>query len=382
VQIVRGDAEATALGTVTLVDNGQLLAFGHPMLQAGLVDMPLTAAHVLTVYPSQAISFVIGTAAETRGRVVSDRQTGIMGRLDETAPMLPVEIDIVDAQGRQSDFAFEVVHNKFLVTQFLGFLAFNSLLATEASFGDVTLDLHMEVVFSDGQTLSFDDVIATFTGPQTLAQQVSEPLAGVLLSGIEEIDLERIEIDMQVSPEVRLAVIDEVVVDRARIEPGDTVAATVFLRRFEDRRESLRLEVPIPAQMRPGPTLLRICSTGEAAAWERERAPRRFVPESLEQYVELFEEQTAHNVLRLTLHTDARGVVVDGREMMGLPSSVFRVMASERRTGGRSGSWGRLVHEQSIKTDYQITGCRELRLEVTAPEVTVAPRIGVPGNGE
>ena len=102
--------------------------------------------------------------------------------------------------------------------------------------------------------------------------------------------------------------------------------------------------------------------------WESERAPRRMVPATLAQLVDLYETSSGHNLLRVTLHGDARGVVVEGREMPGLPRSVFSIMDSERRTGGRSGSWGRLLHEDGVRTDHQLTGCEELRLEVKAPE--------------
>jgi len=374
VQILRGDAEATALGTITLVDGERVLAFGHPMFQAGRIDMPMTSARVLAVYPSQAISFVIGTTAEPRGRVLVDRQAGIMGSLGQDSPMLPISIKLVDARGETHEFSYELVKNKFLMTRFLGFLAFNSLLVKEGSFGDVTLDMHMEVLFADGTLLEFDDVLASFSGPQVLAQQASQPLAGILLSGIEEVMIDRVDMEMRVSPEVRLAVIDEIMVDRDKLRPGERLAATIFLRRFEQARQAIHLEVDIPSSLLPGPTLLRACSADAAREWEQERAPRRFAPQSLAQYAALYEETTARNVLRLTLHTDAHGVVVSGREMMGLPESVFRIMDTDRRNGGRSGSWGRLVHQQNVRTEYQLTGCQELRIEVTSPAVSVAPR--------
>ncbi len=117
----------------------------------------------------------------------------------------------------------------------------------------------------------------------------------------------------------------------------------------------------------PGPLLLRACAAQEAARWEAERAPRRFVPSTVEQLVELYEETGAHNLARVSLYSDARGVVVDGREMQGLPGSVFDVMDSDRRAGGRSGSWGRLLHAESVRTAYELAGCQELKLEAKAP---------------
>ena len=43
VQLVRGDLEMTATGTVTWVDGDRVLAFGHPLFGLGPIDLPLTA---------------------------------------------------------------------------------------------------------------------------------------------------------------------------------------------------------------------------------------------------------------------------------------------------------------------------------------------------
>ena len=315
-----GDVQATAIGTVTHVDDKRVLAFGHPMFHAGPVDLPMTSARVLTVYPSQSISFVIAAAAEPVGRVVSDRQTGILGEMGVAPPMVPVSMTIVRADGSRRVFEYELMRNKFFVTQFLGFLAYNSLVADQKSFGDATIDMHMEVDFG-GTQLAFDDVIASTTTPQMLAQRVSQPLAGILLSGVEKVSVDRVDLELRLSSDVRRAVIEEVVVDRSEVEPGGTVHAIVYLRLHEEGRRAIRVDVPVPAGLGSAPLLLRACSADEATDWERRRAPRRQVPESLEQYVSLFVEGTGRHRLRITLHADATGVVVGGREMMGLPSS-------------------------------------------------------------
>jgi hypothetical protein len=369
VQIVRGDVEATALGTITLVDGERVLGFGHPMFQAGEVDLPMTTAEVFTVYPSQQVSFVLGAAADPVGRVVNDQQTGIAGRLGETSPMVPVSITIQRGRRGERSFAFEVVRDKFFLAQFVGFLAFNSFVADQKVFGDATLTLELEIELADGTTLDFDDVLASNVPPRTLAEAVSAPVTRLLFSGLEPVEIRRVRLQLGVSPEIRTAVIEELIVDRSEVEAGEAISATVFLRPHEAARRPIELTVPVPADARPGPILLRTCAAAEAAAWEAERAPRRFVPSTVGQLVDLYEESGAHHVMRVTLHGDARGVVVEGREMQGLPGSVFEIMDSNRRKGGRSGSWGRLLHEERVKTDHQLNGCQELRLDVTAPLV-------------
>jgi len=374
VQLVRGDVEATALGTVTYVDGDRLLAFGHPMFQAGQVDLPMTGASVYTVYPSQAVSFVIGAASGPLGRIVTDRQTGIAGRVGETAPMVPVRIEIQRDGSPGRSYEFEIVPNKFFLAQFVGFVAFNSFVADQKVFGDTTLDLSLRVELADGTRLDFEDVLASNLPPTALAERVSAPVNGLLFNDLAPVRIKRIDLDLRVLPQLKTAVIEEVVVDRYEVEAGESIAATLHLKPFEAARRSIQLTVPVPADARPGPILLRACDAEGATRWESERAPRRFVPSTVAQLVDLYEETAAHNVVRVTLHGDAHGVVVDGREMPGLPSSVFKIMDSNRRTGGRSGSWGRLLHEQRVKTEYQLSGCQELRLEVKASSVKASDR--------
>ena len=238
--------------------------------------------------------------------------------------------------------------------------------AVQKVFGDATLDVELKVQLADGTSLTFSDILATTTPPSALAEEVSAPVGALLFNSLAPVEIMRVDLDLRVRPEIRTAVIEEVVVNKYEVEAGESISATVHLKPFEAGRRSIQLTVPVPADARPGPLLLRACDAEEAARWESERAPRRFVPATVAQLVDLVEDTAAHNVVRVTLHSDAQGVVVDGREMPGLPASVFAIMDSNRRTGGRSGSWGRLLHEERGKTDYRLSGCQELRLEVKA----------------
>src|SRR6195256_2441827 len=77
--LVRGDMDIAATCTVTYVDPQRLLACGHPLLQFGEVDLPMTKATVLATLPSPLNAFKIVNTTETVGAFVQDRQMGIMG---------------------------------------------------------------------------------------------------------------------------------------------------------------------------------------------------------------------------------------------------------------------------------------------------------------
>src|SRR5208337_3047896 len=90
--LVRGDMNIAGTCTVTYLDDSHLLACGHPLLQSGNIDMPMTKATVLATLPSPANSFKIVNTTEAVGAFVQDRRAGILGRFDREPHMIPVTL--------------------------------------------------------------------------------------------------------------------------------------------------------------------------------------------------------------------------------------------------------------------------------------------------
>src|SRR5205823_9374331 len=63
--LVRGDMDISATCTVTYIDPQRLLACGHPLMQFGRVDMPMTKSTVLATLPSPLNAFKIAMTTET-----------------------------------------------------------------------------------------------------------------------------------------------------------------------------------------------------------------------------------------------------------------------------------------------------------------------------
>ena len=57
VDVLRGDLEMSAIGTLTWREGDRVLLFGHPFFQSGEVRLPLSTAEITTVVPSVASSF-------------------------------------------------------------------------------------------------------------------------------------------------------------------------------------------------------------------------------------------------------------------------------------------------------------------------------------
>ena len=98
-QLVRGDIEIAATCTVTYIDPKQLLACGHPILQAGPVSLPMTTTEVVTTLASPLDSFKIVNTGKLIGTFTEDRDSGIRGVLGQAPQMIPLHIFVHSPDG-------------------------------------------------------------------------------------------------------------------------------------------------------------------------------------------------------------------------------------------------------------------------------------------
>ena len=131
-QLVRGDLEVSATCTVTYVDPKQLLACGHPILQAGTVSLPMTTAEVVETLASPLNAFKIINTGDPIGTFTEDRDSAIRGVLGVKPHMIPVHIT-VHGEGPDRKLNIEVVDLPSLTPQAVLVSLYDSLLENNQS---------------------------------------------------------------------------------------------------------------------------------------------------------------------------------------------------------------------------------------------------------
>lgn len=96
VQLVRGDVGLSAIGTATYVEDGKVLAFGHPFLKKGASGYFLTNAYIFTTVSGMENSFKVGATGQAVGRINQDRGAGVAGELNKFPNIIPMRIIIND----------------------------------------------------------------------------------------------------------------------------------------------------------------------------------------------------------------------------------------------------------------------------------------------
>src|SRR6478609_9375495 len=134
--LVRGDMDVAATCTVTYMDKDHLLACGHPLMQYGMVDMPMTKANVVATLASPLNAFKIINTTESVGAFVQDRHTGILGRFDREPKMIPVTLSIHGPSGPR-EYHYEVLNNAKLTPVMMMTTVYNALMGMN-QYGEET----------------------------------------------------------------------------------------------------------------------------------------------------------------------------------------------------------------------------------------------------
>ena len=363
VPFVSGDFSAVAIGTLTHRDGDRLVGFGHPLLELGAVDLPLSGARIHGVLPSRFASFKLGAAGAEIGALRQDRWAGIAGVAGDRASVLPLALELSGtADGER--FSFELLRHD-LLTPFLARIVILSALEPTASLtGESSLIAETTLYFENGARVERADLYAGRGAVFDAARELAEPLRLALGGPFERIGVDSLDLAVEVAEESRRAEIAEARLAAAAVSPGDAVSVRVLLRPFRQAAEEQVLEVRIPGTAVSGPVEVRVGSGRSALAWEMARRPDGFRPRNNEQLVRLLNRSARRDDLVIELFRPEPAMSVHGRELPGLPPSAHAVLSADTGSGRVAPVNGRVVARSQVRTRYALAGERTLPLEI------------------
>ena len=363
-QLIRGDFNLSGTGTVTWREEDAILAFGHPFLWTGALNVPMNRAEIITVIPDQAGSTKISSVADEVGSVLWDHTNGIYGQLGDSARMIPVELSYVDAVRAPRTYRFDVMMANGWTPFLVNIAVSNTILANGRSAGERTITLEGRIALQDHPDIVFDDQFSGQASISALARDVNGVLNSVLDNRFITPMIESLSIEIQSSDERSTAVIEDVWFGSETVEPGDTLEVRVYLRPYRGDRLVKRMDVTIPKTVSAGPVQVLVGSAQAVTRHDLNAVPQRYRPTDGPRLIELLNNRRTGNRVYLKMFQGGAGGMVKGREMPGLPPSVLAVMDSERTKGSFVPIREKVVAEETIRTDYVVAGQNWSRLTV------------------
>lgn len=319
--LIRGDLQLAATGTVTDRLGDQVLAFGHPFLGYGPVRLPMAAAEVITVISSTANSFKLSNLGPVVGAFEEDRRAGVLGRLEAEAPTLPLEIRISGA-GIQDDqtFRMEIAQLPALLPTLMAISALGTMEAAGHASGPQGLDLSAKVSLADLGSLDIDQ---SFDGDSAATQAAVYLLTLVSMATqtpLQDVSVEKVEVELRRSAEVRTARLTGGHAQRTRVEPGETVKVFLDWIHQGGRAERTSLDIPIPPDLPDGPYYLLL---GDGVSSDTTRfVLEPAAPVSYPQQLRLLRSLHSRQDLVVLGLVPAPGIVSEGELMPQLPGSM------------------------------------------------------------
>jgi hypothetical protein len=363
--LVRGDLEIAATCTVTYVDPHQVLACGHPITRYGNVSIPMTKADVVATLASPLNSFKIVNTTKTIGSFTEDRSSAIRGVPGESARMIPVAIHTHGGL-RDRTLHMEVIDNPDITPGAVMVSLYESLLETNSYSEELTYELRGTVAIDGYPLLHLDSLIApTEQLPSALraALMVGQRFQTVYGNSARVRNIQRIDLDIDSLPGRRSIQLERAQSTQPAAHPGDTVMVEATLRPFRGEPKNLRIPIPLPLTLNPGP--LRILLS-DGPTLDRLTAPSSSAEAPLELSSIIHQMNAVHQDDRLyvTLLLPNAQAVVDGRTLASIPISMANVLEPLRTNRGISLNGESVVPVTSIPVEAMLSGMQVVSLEI------------------
>ena len=366
VQLLRGDLDLSASGTVTHLSGDRIYAFGHPFLGIGYTDLPMNQASVLTIIPSLNTSARISASTRFVGAIKQDRATGVMGLTGEKPKLIPVNLRLRTSRNATKEYRYEVVIDNFLTPFLITFLVHSNIVSSERAVGEQTLQVKCLISVKGQLDVHFENSVSDLAnGPAFAAIAAAVPVHFLLKSGFDELVMEKIELEVQAREQNRLATLDRVWQDKLEVRAGEEVVLTVFLRKPNGNDQIQRYPVKIPDDMTPGPLQILIGDGLSILQDDEGSGLDEFVPKSLSQLIKAINNIKRNDRLYVRLYREQGGAVIAGEGLPGLPPSLLALYSAEK-TSGEIKSIRKVIYveHELTPTDFVLKGQQVIRVNV------------------
>jgi len=266
IQLTRGDVNITSIGTVTYREGDKVLALGHPFLKKGEVSFLLSAVYIYHSLPNMVMPFKLGAPLNLVGKVVQDREAGILAILNSYPRVIPLKIKVTNINTELSyQTGVQIINDYNLLEPLVSNITVQAIDNALDRIGLGTAQVEIEIKGErEGQELlrknmyySSDDIaIQAIT-------EMPEIIDLIVNNYFEMVNLTEINIDIKIDNKKKIGKIEEIVLKDSSIKPGDYLEAKIKIRPFRGDLIEKTMTIYIPFDTPPSEALLMVNGGGE-----------------------------------------------------------------------------------------------------------------------
>ncbi len=365
VTLIDGDLSLAGTGTVTMVEQDRVYAFGHQFQNLGPVQFLMNRAHVHALLPSLLSSSKIASVGEAIGTFQQDRLTAIAGTLGATPRRIPIDIVLrpIDGSRPTRNLHFNIVDDQVLTPLLTFVTVLNTLRAYERDSGAATLTVSGSATFQNQSPLTFNDVFSGNGPSLAAATSVLTPITFLVQNTFEPISLNSLDLKIVSSEQISTATIERIWLDTVRVRPALDTTLHIITRTHRGTEQTHILPLRIPANA-PSSVSLLVSSGRDLAQIEQQGTLGASQPRDLNQLVRALNNTYRNNRVYVRLLGAHPGVLLAGEPLAALPTSALAVYQTDRSRGGVRSLQQATLGEWEVDTQEALSGFRILNLNL------------------
>ncbi len=266
IQLTRGDVNITFIGTVTYREGDKVLALGHPFLKKGEVSFLLSEVYIYHSLPNMVMPFKLGAPLNLVGKIVQDREAGILAILNSYPRIIPLKIQVTNINTELSyQTGVQIINDYDLLEPLVSNITVQAIDNALDRIGAGTAQVDIEIrgkkegqeLFRKNMYYSSDDIAIQ------VITEMPEIIDLIVNNYFEMVNLTEINIDIKIDNKKKTGKIEEIVLEDSSIRPGDYLEAKIKIRPFREELIEKTMTIQIPSDTPPGEALLMVNGGGE-----------------------------------------------------------------------------------------------------------------------
>lgn len=360
VNLMQGDLDMGAFGTITYREGKKILAFGHPLFNLGGVDLPMWSASVATVMPSYQASFKLASSVAPVGALRQDRNTGIAGVVGAEPKMVPMRVGLNLGGRRTMNFRFDIMDHP-IVTPALASMALAQCLdAHGRGIGFQSLSLQGNIKLVGHAPIQIENVVADLN-PGRLAQFTGAILQAVMFNPFERPQIEGISLTVKLEERLDLAAVAGVRLLKARAKRGETLPVLVTFQNIQGARETTTFNLPVPLSAEKGHAVLMVGDGLSLMAADPDE--RAIETGSLSDVVRVLNGALRNNHAYVLLVQAQSGAGLRGTRIEGVPPTVAGLVGADGNSADNR-LQRRIIGRAVLPLEREVKGLTQMDIEI------------------
>ncbi len=289
-QLVRGDINITAIGTLTYLKDNKFLAFAHSFMKKGDCSFFFAPADIYYCFYSQEMPFKIGAPGKLTGSVLVDRNEGIAGLIGLMPKVASVRAAVVDLDnGINREFCSQLIKDGAMFTQLV------QAVLTQAvdeginrqgeGFARITYKITGRSEKSGEFVISRRNYYYDMYDIASIAiDEILNVTNAIAMNQFEKADIYDIDVKFEISAQSPCARVTQASINSGVYEKGSSVEVSVTVEGDYKRPFTETFDVAVPLNIKDGEYSLKISNvdytSGHIAEQDFELSSKN--PDSLE----------------------------------------------------------------------------------------------------